>query len=198
MLKEEPDLDPNFTNLPSYHTNIPSLQHQQPRRAINSLQSVSDQGINILTRYSKVYTSDEQRIYEIINQEVDNFDLTLPNHNYEGPGTKFVTNIYNNVKPVNNTDKLAMKHDLQYTIDPTQLGQIKADLDAIFSGLKTPLSSKLDFLSRVALELGLITKTLVTPSPVYQLYKLFDSVASPSEKDKMLIMQLYNQTSSHY
>lgn len=197
MLKEEPDLDPNFTDLPSYHTNVPSLQYQQPRRAINSLQSVS-QGINILTRRSKVYTSDEQRIYEIINQEMNNFDLTLPNHNYEGPGTKFVTNIYKDVKPVNNTDKLAMKHDLQYTLDPTQLGQITADLDAIISGFKTPLSSSLDFLSRAALELGLITKTLVTPSPVYQLYKLFDSVASPSEKDKMLIMQLYNQTSSHY
>lgn len=197
MLKEEPDLDPNFTDLPSYHTNVPSLQYQQPRRAINSLQSVS-QGINILTRRSKVYTSDEQRIYEIINQEMNNFDLTLPNHNYEGPGTKFVTNNYKDVKPVNNTDKLAMKHDLQYTLDPTQLGQITADLDAIISGFKTPLSSSLDFLSRAALELGLITKTLVTPSPVYQLYKLFDSVASPSEKDKMLIMQLYNQTSSHY
>lgn len=197
MLKEEPDLDPNFTDLPSYHTNVPSLQYQQPRRAINSLQSVS-QGINILTRRSKVYTSDEQRIYEIINQEMNNFDLTLPKHNYEGPGTKFVTNIYKDVKPVNNTDKLAMKHDLQYTLDPTQLGQITADLDAIISGFKTPLSSSLDFLSRAALELGLITKTLVTPSPVYQLYKLFDSVASPSERDKMLIMQLYNQTSSHY
>lgn len=194
MLKEEIDLDPNFTELPSYHTHPDALQ-QNPRRAINSIQST---GISTASRYFKSYTDNEQRVFQMINQEMDNFDLTLPAHNYEGPGTKFVTNIYKNVKPVNNTDKLAMKHDLQYTLNPSQLGQITADLDAIISGFKTPLSSKLDFLSRAALELGLIAKTLVTPSPVYQLYKLFDSVTTPSDEDKMLIMQLYNQTSDHY
>lgn len=197
MLKEEIDLDPNFTQLPLYHTNLSSQPLKQPRRAINSIQPALN-GINITNKRFKVYSSDEQRIHEMVNQEMNNIDFTLPGHNYEGPGTKFVTNIYNQLRPVNNTDKLALKHDLQYTLDPTQLGQVLADLEAIANGFKTPLSSKLDFLSRAALELGLISKTLLTPSPAYQLYKLFDSVSTPSERDKMLIMQLYNQMSSHY
>ena len=209
MLKED-ELDPDFTELPNIDKSIneeqlpkikgrainsfqQNVNGRNPGRAINSFQSNTNprRAINSIL-------SENPRLLDIMETEQANFDFTLPFHNYEGPGTKFVTNLYNKLEPVNNTDKLAMKHDLQYTLDPSQLGQLKADLDAIISGFGTPLSSFPDVLSRIALELGLTAKTMLTPSPIYQIYKQLVSVKQPTDMDKMLILQLYNQMSNPY
>lgn len=48
----------------------------------------------------------------------EQWDLTLPGHNYLGPGTKFVTKLHNNQRPVDNTDESASEHDYAYVTRP--------------------------------------------------------------------------------
>jgi hypothetical protein len=74
---------------------------------------------------------------ELINefiQEMDNvpkssIDLTLPRHNYMGPGTDVVANVLNYVEPRDYADRLSLRHDIKYAVSKNQYERLDADLD---------------------------------------------------------------------
>lgn len=42
------------------------------------------------------------------------FQFHLPGHNYTGPGTNLLLNIEKGLKPINDVDKAALDHDIEY------------------------------------------------------------------------------------
>ena len=56
----------------------------------------------------------EEKIKKYIEQEKSNKPLHIPGYNYCGPGTKVVTSITNNVKPINDLDEGCRVHDVEY------------------------------------------------------------------------------------
>jgi len=66
---------------------------------------------------------------EELNEETNGrIDMTLPGHNYMGPGTKFLSNIHNKTLPVDEADYLSMMHDYAYTKAKNQEDLIEADM----------------------------------------------------------------------
>jgi len=63
------------------------------------------------------------------------FQYHFPGYNYLGPGTRFITNLVNDVKPINAIDKIAMYHDLEYVLGNYD----KSDINAMRESLKYPL-----------------------------------------------------------
>lgn len=55
------------------------------------------------------------------------FDLTLPGHNYLGPGTDIINNLHEGVAPTDDADLLAMQHDYDYLNITTESDIIRAD-----------------------------------------------------------------------
>lgn len=132
----------------------------------------------------------------LLTQESQGLDLTLPGFSYMGPGTRTVANIINGIKPINNTDELAMYHDLAYAKDPTPLGQLAADASTIKQALTTPLSSMGDLFSRALMIQGLTLKTALTANPVAFLVNKMVSSNEPTLEEKRMISVLENHAKS--
>lgn len=56
----------------------------------------------------------ENEIYEYIESEKLNKPMHLPGYKYCGPGTKVVTSLINDIKPINILDKGCQNHDVEY------------------------------------------------------------------------------------
>lgn len=56
-------------------------------------------------------------------------DLTLPGHNYLGPGTKIINNLNKGIVPTDNADKLALQHDIDYLLANDGYEIISADIN---------------------------------------------------------------------
>ena len=56
----------------------------------------------------------EQEINDYIESEKTNKPMHLPGYKYCGPGTKVVTSIMGNIKPINNLDDGCQVHDIEY------------------------------------------------------------------------------------
>lgn len=55
-------------------------------------------------------------------------DLTLPRHNYIGPGTKVIDKIMSGVMPVDKADLLSMQHDFDYLLANNEKDIRQADV----------------------------------------------------------------------
>ncbi len=132
----------------------------------------------------------------LMQQESQSFDLTLPGFSYMGPGTRTVANILNGIKPINNTDELAMYHDLAYAKDPSPTGQLAADALTIKKALTTPLSSMGDLFSRALMIQGLSLKTALTANPIAYLVNKMVSSNEPTLEEKRMISVLENHAKS--
>lgn len=66
------------------------------------------------------------------------FEFHLPGHNYTGPGTNLELNIEKGLKPINDVDKAALKHDLEYSENKDLEKRHIADRDMINSISKNP------------------------------------------------------------
>lgn len=141
--------------------------------------------------YQKQLDPDIEQLYI---QEADAIDFTLPNFNYMGPGTKTLHNFDSSYAPVNSTDKLALIHDLDYAIDPTPMGVLKADFDAILAAVTTKPDSFNDTLSRAAMVLGLGTKDLITYNPMVLGAKaVIEQQKPPTEKQLQYLGNVRNE-----
>lgn len=56
-------------------------------------------------------------------------DYTIPGHNYMGPGTKIISNLNNEIDPVDEADFLSLKHDVDYALAEKEFDIINADLE---------------------------------------------------------------------
>jgi len=54
-------------------------------------------------------------------------DLTIPFHNYTGPGTRLYENIIADVRPVDDADKRSLLHDVRYSLANTKEDILYAD-----------------------------------------------------------------------
>jgi len=96
--------------------------------------------------------------YNISNPE-SGFQFHFPGNNYTGPGTHIVSNILNNVPPVNKTDYNTMIHDIDYMLAQTKMDALVADAVAI---------KNTDFdLSGITTKLGLTARSLLLPGSFY-------------------------------
>jgi len=68
--------------------------------------------INIINDYGRLY--DQQVIDSEIVKERNNVELHAPGFNNLGPGTKVATRMRNGDKPINNLDRAALVHDIDY------------------------------------------------------------------------------------
>ena len=70
-------------------------------------------------RIRAFYADKLQRVLDIENVKSPmnvSYDLTMPGHNYLGPGTKLVTNLVSGNLPTDYNDLVAMQHDYQYVM----------------------------------------------------------------------------------
>lgn len=143
--------------------------------------------------YQSVYAehSSQIRLFELMADEQKQFDLTVPGYSYMGPGTKFISNLYNKKKPVNSTDAIAFEHDYQYTINPTYNNKVYSDLVAIRKGFTTKIDNAGDLASRAALIGGLAAKTLTAYSPFSLGYNFLFGDTKPNTEDSKIINELY-------
>ncbi len=65
-------------------------------------------------------------LYDLAKEE-NSIQLHVPGHNYLGPGTHVISNILNQVKPVDITDAIALQHDVNYVGSTTLQDIINAD-----------------------------------------------------------------------
>lgn len=80
-----------------------------------------------------------------LGSKLNSPDLTLPGHNYLGPGTKFVTNLVSGLLPTDDADYLAMHHDYQYVMaeSPSDIYQADRDFLSEASDVESILSGTL-------------------------------------------------------
>lgn len=65
-----------------------------------------------------------------IEANSNSYDLTLPGHNYLGPGTRVVTNLINDLLPTDEADFQALVHDFNYAKSNNHWADVfKADYD---------------------------------------------------------------------
>lgn len=135
--------------------------------------------------------SDPNVLARLLDAEASDLDLTLPFHNYMGPGTHIVDKLLRKVKPVNRTDEIAREHDYNYTIKPGYIDKTLSDLYAIKRGVTEKVESPLDFVSRVGLVGGLLTKASFVFTPANMVYHALFGDAEKSSSEKAVIEKLY-------
>ncbi len=73
----------------------------------------------------------KSRLQRVIDAELDQYDFTLPGHNYMGPGTRVITNLIEDLKPTDYMDQVSLDHDLDYVFAETSSDIIRADIDYV-------------------------------------------------------------------
>lgn len=62
-------------------------------------------------------------------QSDEQWDLTLPGHNYLGPGTNILQKIIADAQPTDLADTLALRHDVAYATSTNKAQRLEADYD---------------------------------------------------------------------
>ncbi len=95
-----------------------------------------------------------------LKEEEKQIDLTLPFNNYTGPGTKIFKNIINNQPPLGSADKIAYKHDIEYSLAKSREDIIYSDIRAIKQNMMTMPTSFTDLITKNLMTVGLGLKTI--------------------------------------
>jgi len=69
----------------------------------------------------------EEQLEIIRDVKENSIDLTIPFHNYTGPGTRLYDNIMNDVRPVDAGDVRSLLHDIRYSLANNQSERVYAD-----------------------------------------------------------------------
>jgi len=67
------------------------------------------------------------KLKRVIDAEKAQWDLTMPRHNYLGPGTRVVTNLIENYMPRDVADERALEHDFLYLMAEDVSDIVRAD-----------------------------------------------------------------------
>lgn len=137
-------------------------------------------------------SGDPNALAQLLYAEANDLDLTLPFHNYMGPGTHIVDKLLHHAKPINRTDEIAREHDFRYTIKPGYVDKVMSDLYAIKRGVTEKTEGPLDSLSRIGLVGGLALKTSLAFSPASLLYHAVFGDKDKTSTEKEVITHLYN------
>jgi len=118
------------------------------------------------------FLNENEKKIEILNKLTgkslteNTIQFHIPFHNYAGPGTNTISNILNNVLPVDTVDSLALKHDLDYLLSKTVSDIKKAD-DSMVSTLlhkDNPFDPSLPSGEETLVALALKLKGLIMPN----------------------------------
>jgi len=93
-------------------------------------------------------------------EEEKQLDLTLPFNNYTGPGTKIFKNILSDQPPLGSADKIAYKHDIEYSLAKNKQDIIYSDIRAIKKNMLTMPTSFTDLVTKNLMTVGLGLKTI--------------------------------------
>lgn len=169
MDEEENNYPHSMPTLASIRVTKPELSYIDNLKINNKLTGLKgrmfSQPVN-KSQLVKSFGSVKHRMFQdpykenILHDESNQIDLTLPGFNYMGPGTKVLHKILANERPVSDTDMIAFQHDLDYIHDPSFLGKIKADIKAITTDAQ-PLS-----VSKLIMNLGLAARIAYSLSPI--------------------------------
>lgn len=140
--------------------------------------------------FTNQYFKTSPVLKKLLQQENQGPDFTLPGFSYMGPGTRTIDNLTKFVKPINNTDLLALHHDVAYALDPSIEGEIKADASTIYQAFTTPVTSLGDVFSRALMIQGLNLKLALTANPVSYLISKMMTSNEPTLEEKRTIEYL--------
>lgn len=96
-----------------------------------------------------------------LQKEATQIDLTLPFNNYTGPGTKIFKNILENKPPLGSADKIAYKHDIEYSLAETKSDIFYSDVRALKKNATTLPTSFTDLITKNLMTVGLGIKALM-------------------------------------
>lgn len=105
---------------------------------------------------SSFYPNKENEVLKAaIDREKQLTEYHYPGYSYMGPGTKIVTNIVAGIKPINELDTIARRHDIDYISGSYDSADVKAilsslaiiglDAQLLRSGLSARLISRYQF-----------------------------------------------------